>query len=59
MHYINGKAVGRVMEVDLEENEMACRNYMRVRVCLDVSKPLLRGKKVYVSSTMPIWVRFT
>lgn len=59
MGNIIGKAIGRVVEVDLEEDEMAWGEFMRIRVCLDVSKSLLRGKKTCVGSSQPIWVRFT
>lgn len=39
-----GSPPGRVEEVDLEKGEMAWGEFMRVRVCIDTSKPLLRRK---------------
>lgn len=58
MGNIIGKAIVRVVE-DLEKDEMARGEFMRIQVCLDVSKPLLRGKKICVGSSQPIWVCFT
>ncbi|CAI9758095.1 unnamed protein product [Fraxinus pennsylvanica] len=54
-----GSALGRVIEVDLENDDLAESEYMRVRVCFDISKPLSRGKNVCVGSPFPIWVRFS
>lgn len=54
-----GRKIGRVEEVDLEKGEMAWGEYMRVCVCIDVTKPLLRGKKINIGSAEPIWVRFS
>lgn len=39
----------------MEENEVAWGDYMRVSVCLDVTKPLPRGKKVNVGTVQPSW----
>lgn len=54
-----GQALGKVIEVDLEHDDMAWGEYMHIRVCMNVSKPLLRGKKVCVGSSQPIWVTFS
>ncbi|KAF5451933.1 hypothetical protein F2P56_026987 [Juglans regia] len=59
MGHIVGKEVGSVVEVDLEKDALAWGEYLRIRVKLDVTKPLLRGKKVCVGSSNPFWVRFS
>lgn len=41
-----GNEIGRVEEIDLEEGEMAWGECMRVRVAIDIMKPLLRGTKL-------------
>lgn len=33
--------------------------HMRVRICLDISYAQLRGKKICLGSSHPIWVKFT
>lgn len=46
-------------EVDGEEGGMAWGEYMRIRVVVDVSKPLLTGKKLCLGGREPIWIRFS
>lgn len=53
-----GESLGTVLEVDLPDDECEWGEFMRVRVCLDVSKPLLRGKQLSLGSTRHYWVRF-
>lgn len=52
MGNVVGKAISRVEEVDLENGEMAWGEFMRVRVHVDVTKPLLRGKKINLGLTI-------
>lgn len=40
-----GTKIGRVEDVDLDEGELAWREFMQVQVTLDVTKPLLQGTK--------------
>lgn len=40
-----GSSLKKVEEVDLEKGEMAWGEFIRVQVCIDISKPLLRRKK--------------
>lgn len=52
-----GKVLGLVEEVDLEQGEVECGEYMRVVV--DVAKPLLRRKKLNIGLLESVWVCFT
>lgn len=45
-----GKALSVVEEVDLEFGEVEWGEFMRIRVSVDVSKPLLRRKKLNIGS---------
>ncbi|XP_022841874.1 uncharacterized protein LOC111365549 [Olea europaea var. sylvestris] len=54
-----GRQLGKVIEVDIDKIEIARGEFLHVRVCLDISKPLLRGKKIYVGSYKPFWTRFS
>nr|XP_020171375.1 uncharacterized protein LOC109756956 [Aegilops tauschii subsp. strangulata] len=38
-----GKEIGEVIDVDVDDCGMAAGDYMRVKVRLDISKPLMRG----------------
>lgn len=44
--------------MDIEENNTAWGEYMCIRVTLDVSKSLFRGKKLNVGIALPCWARF-
>ncbi|XP_041021293.1 uncharacterized protein LOC121262766 [Juglans microcarpa x Juglans regia] len=54
-----GNALGIVEEIDLLEGELAWGEYLRIQVCMDITKPLLRGKKFCVGAHVPYWVRFS
>lgn len=41
-----GASIGRVEEVDLEYGEIKWGEFMRVRITLDITKPLIRRKKM-------------
>lgn len=47
------------MEVDIDEDQMAWGEFMRIRMALDISKPLLWEKKFNVNSSQPCWVWIT
>ncbi|XP_042950312.1 uncharacterized protein LOC122282425 [Carya illinoinensis] len=54
-----GASLGKVLEVDLLDGECEWGEFMRVRICIDVSKPLLRGKQVSLGGLGTYWVRFS
>ncbi|CAL5385543.1 unnamed protein product [Camellia sinensis] len=55
---IVGNAVGQFLDMDYEDGGIAWGRTMRIRVALDVRKPLRRGMKLALSSVEPIWVDF-
>ncbi|CAL5359252.1 unnamed protein product [Camellia sinensis] len=55
---IVGNAVGQFIDMDHEDGGIAWGRTMRIRVALDVRKPLRRGMKLALSSAEPIWVDF-
>lgn len=40
------------------KDEVVWNEFMRVRVRLDVTKPLVRGKRIKIESFEWVWVRF-
>ena len=54
-----GQRVGRLVEVDvLEDNGVAWGRYLRIRVEVEIAKPLMRGYIIQVEETAPVWVDF-
>lgn len=45
-----GTSVGRVEDVDVDDDEPGWGEYLRVKIELDLSKPLARGRKLYVQN---------
>lgn len=54
-----GTALGSVEEVDLDYGEVEWGEFMRIRFTIDITKPLLRHKKINLSLNDPVWVRFS
>lgn len=54
-----GNSIGHTEEVDLEDEEIKWGEYMRVRVKLDISKPLLKKKKLAIEEFELMWVSFS
>lgn len=48
--------IRRLEEVDVEASNVAWGEYMRIRVRLDIIKPLLRRKKFIIGELEPIWI---
>ncbi|XP_073353636.1 uncharacterized protein [Aegilops tauschii subsp. strangulata] len=43
-----GKEIGEVLDVDVDECGMAAGEFMRVKVRLDITKPLMRGISIFL-----------
>uniref|UniRef100_A0A2N9G189 CCHC-type domain-containing protein n=1 Tax=Fagus sylvatica TaxID=28930 RepID=A0A2N9G189_FAGSY len=52
------RAIGQHIEVDVLENGLAWGHYLRIRVNIDITKPLLRGKILVFDEGAPFWVDF-
>lgn len=57
-HLVNS-ALGVVEEVNLDHGEVEWREYMRIIVQLDVTKPILRKKRLNISLLEPTWLSFS
>jgi hypothetical protein len=54
-----GQRVGRLITVDApEDNGVAWGRYLRIRVEVEIAKPLMRGCIIQVEETAPVWVDF-
>ncbi len=54
-----GAAVGNLIDVDVPaESGIAWGRFLRIRVELDLSKPLMRGCIIQVEETAPVWMDF-
>lgn len=54
-----GNSLGQTLEVNLDEGEVEWGEFLRVRVILDISKPLIRKKHIIIEDLEPMWVYFT
>ncbi|XP_042952131.1 uncharacterized protein LOC122289219 [Carya illinoinensis] len=55
---IIGNKIGFVEEVDEEQGEAAWGEFMRIRVRMDISQPLMRGVRVKLGQYGICWIRF-
>ncbi len=53
-----GSAVGEVEQVAESEEEKGYEGCMRIRVKVDISKPLCRGRKARLASSRETWISF-
>jgi hypothetical protein len=54
-----GQRIGRLIAVDVpKDNGVAWGRYLRIRVEVEIAKPLMRGCIIQVEETAPIWVDF-
>ena len=53
-----GEKIGRVLNVDVPEKGVQWGKYLRVRVRVDATKKLVRGKKVTIEGGGSRWVFF-
>lgn len=54
-----GNNIGESFEVDIDEDEMTWGELMRIRVNINMTKPLPRGKKINVGTEKPSWIYFS
>ena len=52
-----GALVGEVLEVEVDDNGVGWGEYLRVRLILDLSKPLSRGRRLKLRDRS-IWITF-
>lgn len=55
MAQIVGESIGRVEDIDSDENDAWTGLFMRIRVAINVDKPLLRGIKLRASDAHAVW----
>ena len=53
-----GSKLGEVMEVDVAESGVQWGRYLRVKVKMDVTKKLVRGKKIAIEGREQRWIAF-
>ncbi|KAI8004921.1 Uncharacterized protein LOK49_LG08G03245 [Camellia lanceoleosa] len=56
--YLIGNKIGSTVDVEYGADRMAFGRYMRIRVTLNVAKPLRRGMKLAVHNRESVWVVF-
>lgn len=54
-----GNVLGRAKEVDLDEGKIEWGEFIRVRVTLDITKPLLRRKRLAIAEKELVWITFS
>lgn len=52
-----GTTLDRVEEVDLDYGEVEWRKFMHINI--DITKSLLRWKKLNIGTLEPVWLQFT
>ena len=53
-----GGILGKAEKVDVRENGLSLGCYLRIRVAVDVSQPLIRGRLVRIEGSDSKWVEF-
>lgn len=54
-----GVSLGRVEDIDIEYKEVEWREFIRIKVSLDITKPLVWQKKLNIELPKSIWLHFT
>lgn len=54
-----GETLEKVEEVDLDSGEFVWSEYIRVRVMLDISRSLVRKKKINIGTINPVQITFS
>lgn len=50
-----GSSIGRVEEVDVEDDDIGWGSYLQVKVCLKLTKPIAHGRTITIKG-LKIWV---
>lgn len=53
-----GNSMGKIKELYLDVGEVKWREYMRVRIKMDITNPLVRKKKFTIREMELMWIRF-
>ncbi|KAI8032250.1 Uncharacterized protein LOK49_LG01G03918 [Camellia lanceoleosa] len=53
-----GNRLGRFVDMELSEEGVAWGKYLRIRVSIDIAKPLRHGMHIALGSFHPVWVSF-
>ena len=53
-----GESLGRLEKVDVDDKGFCLGNFLRIRVSIDISTPLCRGRLVRMGGPSPTWVDF-
>ncbi|GMP21824.1 hypothetical protein CsSME_00000095 [Camellia sinensis var. sinensis] len=56
--YLIGNKIGSIVDVEYGPGGMAVGRYLRIRVTINVAKPLCRGMKLAVHNRESVWVDF-
>ncbi|GMP71721.1 hypothetical protein CsSME_00030018 [Camellia sinensis var. sinensis] len=56
--YLIGNKIGSTLDVEYGTGGLAVGRYMRIRVTLNVAKPLCRGMKLAIHNRESVWVTF-
>jgi len=52
-----GATLREVMEIDVDDDEPGWGNFLRARICLDITKPLPRGRILHLNN-QSLWIAF-
>ncbi|XP_075645352.1 uncharacterized protein At4g02000-like [Castanea sativa] len=53
-----GSILGKVEKVDMDKKGFSLGGYLRIRVKMDITQPLSRGRIVRIGDALPRWVEF-
>ena len=56
--WVSGSSLGTVMEVDVPDSRVHWGKCLRVRIWIDATKKLIRGKRITIEGSESKWVQF-
>lgn len=54
-----GSSLGRVEEVNMDNNEVIWGEFMWIHIIIDISKPLMSKKRIKIGNSEFFWVQFS